>query len=111
MLLLRKEDDKLRMGMDISSACKTPVYSGAHSAYTPKPGEPVREQMIDLLLTPGAGATDIGLIRAIFDSMPSVISPEYTAKALLKLAALPSRSFARQPVCNFAISLQKRAQP
>lgn len=67
MVLLRREHGKLRVIEDIDSNCKTGVYSGAHPGFKPRPGDPVRQQMIDLLLTPGLGATDLGMMRAIFD--------------------------------------------
>jgi hypothetical protein len=102
IVLLRRERGKLRVVEDIDSSCNAAVYSGAHAGFKPRPGESVREQMIDLLLTPGAGATDLGMIQAIFDFTPPEISPEYTAKALLKLAALPS------PVIRTAACLQFR---
>jgi hypothetical protein len=102
IVLLRRERGKLRVVEDIDSSCNGPVYSGAHPGFKPRPGESVREQMIDLLLTPGVGATDLGMIQAIFDFTPPEISPEYTAKALLKLAASPS------PVIRTAACLQFR---
>jgi hypothetical protein len=102
MLILRREHGKLRMGMDITSACEAGVFSGTHPGYKPRTGEPVREQMIDLFLTPGIGATELGMIHAIFDWIPPDVSPEYTAKTLSKLAASPS------PVIRAAACLQFR---
>lgn len=86
MLLLRKDQGKLRFVRDVRSHRTATVYSGAHLNFKPRPGEPLPEQMVDLLLTLGSGATDIGMIRAVFERAPFQISPDYTAKTLLKLA-------------------------
>ena len=102
ILLLRREHGQLRTATDITADAQAAVYSGAHPGFKPRVGEPVPEQMIDLLLTPGVGATDLGIIQAIFDFKPAEISPDYTAKTLLKLASLPS------PVIRTAACLQFR---
>lgn len=102
ILLLRREKGKLRLMRDVRAHCAATVYSGAHPNFNPRPGEPLSEQLIDLFLTPGSGATEIGMVRAIFEEAPMEISPEYTAKKLLVLAA------SQPPVVRTAACLQFR---
>lgn len=111
LLLLRREREELRTVTDISAGCDAGVFSGAHPGVRPDPRVPLKQTVVDLLLTRGEDATDNGMIRAIFDGAPSKISPEYTARNLLRLAESEKSSVVRAAAClSFRKVLIERLQ-
>jgi hypothetical protein len=98
ILLLRKEQGKLRLLRDVRSNCAPAVFSGAHPGFRPTSGETVGDQMIDLLLTPGKGATEGGMLHAVFERAPFQISPKDTLVKLLGLA-VSDRPLIRTAAC------------
>jgi hypothetical protein len=98
ILLLRNEKGRLRLIRDVRSNCAPTVYTGAHPAFKPTPGESVHEQMVDILLTPGKGVTDAGMLHAIFEMAPFLTSHTYTLVKLLQLSESDS-SLMRTAAC------------
>jgi len=86
LLLLRRQQGKLRTAADIATGCSQLVTSGYHPNFVSRTDRPMGENMIDLLLTRGPGASDEGMIRAVFSWMPAQLSLRYTARSLLRLA-------------------------
>jgi hypothetical protein len=102
LLFLRQEQGRLRTFLDITTDCYALVYSGAHPGFKGGNAEPLGDQFVDVLLTPGRGATEAGMVRSIFDEAPLEISPGYTVKKLLTLAT------SQPPLVRTAACLQFR---
>lgn len=86
LVLLRREQGLLRTATDISTDCSQLVTSGYHPKLVPTPNQPITKSIIDLLLNRGSGASDEGMVRAVFSWMPPRISLSYTCESLLRLA-------------------------
>lgn len=104
---LRRDAGVLRTVLDTWAQGTDPVFTGSHVNYRPRPGEPLSQMIVDILLNRGAGCTDKQLVEALSKSVPEWFDLPYTVQKVRRLRGDKSpevRKAAREKLERLAYS-------
>jgi hypothetical protein len=104
---LRRDAGVLRTMLDTWAQGTDPDFTGSHVNYRPRPGEPLSQMIVDILLDRGKGCSDQQIVEALSKSVPEWFDLPYTVEKVRRLSEDKSpevRKAARQKLERMAYS-------